>query len=46
VIRGKTRAVLRKLGEDRILERFDVRHRGDVQDCYRLDPDAIRKLLK
>jgi len=46
VIRGRTRAVLRRLGEDGIIERFDVRHRGELQDCYLVDPEALRRLAE
>ena len=44
-IRGRTRAVLRQLAADGVLKCFEVRHRGDVMDCYLLDPGAIEALL-
>jgi len=45
VIRGRTRAVLRQLAADGVLQRFDVRHRGGIMECYLLDHDAIRPYI-
>jgi hypothetical protein len=45
VIRGRTRAILRQLGDDGLLERLNVRHLGSVMDCYLHDPTVARGLL-
>jgi hypothetical protein len=43
-IRGRTRAVLRELAANGVLEVFLVHHRQQMMDCYLLDAEALRRI--